>query len=338
MEIRTILRVCSFGVLLACCLSGAAVTGAAGPGSTQLAANADTGPIVVGRISEDPKKHYPRLKKLADYLASKLTGLGPTTGAAIFAKDFETLAGYFRSGQVDIVSETPFAALRLVEETGAEILLREWKKGVAEYRTVFFVRRDSDINTFKDIVGRKIAFEDEGSTSAFLMPFSVLRREGYDLVRLSSAREAPPRDKIGYAFAGSENNIVVWVATGIADAGAFSDLDWKDIGRTPEIVKNDLRIFFTTEPIIRSVVVVRGDLPAQLKDWIKNVLVTMHADAEGRKVLKKYYKPGFPRWLLPIAEKSNTIGIPKAIPTRSCHDRLGSALDRVCLAMRNSAP
>ena len=37
------------------------------------------------------------------------------------------------------------------------------------------------------------------------------------------------------------------------------------------------------------------------------------------------FNPGFPRWLLPIAEKSNTIGIPKAIPTRSCHDRLGSA-------------
>ena len=54
-------------------------------------------------------------------------------------------------------------------------------------------------------------------------------------------------------------------------------------------------------------------------------------------LLESYY-PGFPRWLLPIAEKSNTIGIPKAIPTRSCHDRLGSALDRVCLAMRNSAP
>ena len=51
-----------------------------------------------------------------------------------------------------------------------------------------------------------------------------------------------------------------------------------------------------------------------------------------------YSQQGFPRWLLPIAEKSNTIGIPKAIPTRSCHDRLGSALDRVCLAMRNSAP
>ena len=225
MDGRNVLRICSFGVLLACCLTVVSMPVAAAPGSTQLAANADTGPIVVGRISENPKKHYPRLKKLADYLASNLTGLGPTSGAAIFAKDFETLASFFRSGQVDIVSETPFAALRLVEETGAEILLREWKKGVAEYRTVFFVRRDSDINTFKDLVGRTIAFEDVGLTSAFLMPLSVLRREGYDLVRLSSPREAPPRDKIGYAFAGSENNIAIWVATGIADAGVFSDMD-----------------------------------------------------------------------------------------------------------------
>ena len=62
------------------------------------------------------------------------------------------------------------------------------------------------------------------------------------------------------------------------------------------------------------------------------------ADVYDRTNHSQFYYPGFPRWLLPIAEKSNTIGIPKAIPTRSCHDRLGSALDRVCLAMRNSAP
>ena len=290
MEKRNVIRIRSFGVLLACCLSVVSVTVSAGPGSPKLAANADMPAIVVGRISEDPKKHYPRLKRLADHLASNLKGFEPTSGAVVVAKDLETMAGYLRSGQVDILSETPFSALRLVEETGAEILLREWKKGVAEYRTVFFVHRDSDINTFKDLVGRIIAFEDKGSTSAFLVPLSVLKREGYDLVRLSSPRRAPPRDKIGYAFALGEINIAAWVATGIADAGAFSDLDWKEVVRTPEKIKNDLRIFFTTKPIIRSVVVVRGDMSAQLKDRIKNVLVTMHADAEGREVLKEYYK------------------------------------------------
>ena len=108
-------------------------------------------------------------------------------------------------------------------------------------------------------------------------------------MRLSSPREAPPRDKIGYAFAGSENNIAIWVATGIADAGVFSDMDWEELGRTPVKLKKDLRIFFTTEPIIRSVVVVRGDMPAQLKDRIKNV-PSLCTRTEGRKVLKKYYK------------------------------------------------
>ena len=250
----------------------------------------DTGLIVVGRISENPKKHYPRLKIFADHLAGNLKGFGPTSGAAVIAKDFKTLAGYLRSGQVDVISETPFTALRLIEETGAEILLREWKKGVAEYRTVFFVRRDSDINTFKDLVGRKIAFEDEGSTSAFLVPLSVLRREGYDLVQLSSPREAPPRDKIGYAFARGEINIAIWVAKGLADAGVFSDLDWEELQRTPEIIKKDLRIFFTSNPILRSLVLVRHGMRPELKMQIKEILLNMHTDDEGRKVLKTYYK------------------------------------------------
>ncbi len=170
MEIRTVIKVCRFSALLACSLSFAPATVAAGPDNSQLAANADMPAIVVGRIAENPKKHYSRLKRLADHLTSKLSGVDRRSGTAIFAKDFETMAGYLRSGQVDVISETPFSALRLVEETGAEILLREWKKGVAEYRTVFFVRRDSEINTFKGLVGRKIAFEDEGSTSAFLVP------------------------------------------------------------------------------------------------------------------------------------------------------------------------
>ena len=72
---------------------------------------------------------------------------------------------------------------------------------------------------------------------------------------------------------------------------------------------------------------------------LKGIISFQKGDAkEALEILDAAYHPGFPRWLLPIAEKSNTIGIPKAIPTRSCHDRLGSALDRVCLAMRNSAP
>ena len=104
----------------------------------------------------------------------------------------------------------------------------------------------------------------------------------------------------------------------------------------------------TTETIRRDIEIIKRELPIDILEFF---ILTPLPGSEDHKVaydngvwmdpdMNKYdtYHPGFPRWLLPIAEKSNTIGIPKAIPTRSCHDRLGSALDRVCLAMRNSAP
>ena len=43
-----------------------------------------------------------------------------------------------QDGHIDIVSETALSALLFEEEAGAEILLLEWKKGVAAYHTVFF--------------------------------------------------------------------------------------------------------------------------------------------------------------------------------------------------------
>ena len=86
MDGRNVLRICSFGVLLACCLSVVSVTVAAAPGSTQQAANADTGPIVVGRITEDPKKHYPRLKKLADYLAFPASSVSTDRRSRVFIR------------------------------------------------------------------------------------------------------------------------------------------------------------------------------------------------------------------------------------------------------------
>ena len=268
-------------------VSGASYLEAA---KSETATNPERPAIVVGRISEDAKKHFSRLKGMADYLTKRLTGDNSQTGKAVVAPDLPEMIRQFRNDQVDIISETLFAALELAEKAGAEILLREWKKGIASYRTVFFVRKDGPIRSLADLVGRKVAFEDEGSTSAFLVPMTVLRREGFDLVLLSSPRETPPPDKIGYAFARGELNIVSWVAYGITAAGAFSNTDFEEALRTPERIKKDLQLLYSTEPIIRSVILVRGNIPIDRKVRIKDLLLKMHLDADGRDVLKAYSK------------------------------------------------
>lgn len=252
--------------------------------------DARTASIVVGKITENAKKHYPVVKRMATYLASRLDGATPPAGEGLITRDPESMARYLKDGRVDVISETPFTALRLAEKAGAEIILREWKKGVAEYNSVFFTRKDSGIETLADLVGRKIAFEDRGSTSAFLVPLAMLRRQGLELRHQGSPRDAVPKGVIGYSFALGELNIAAWVALGIVDAGAFSNLDWQEIVRTPERIKKDLRIFHESAPVLRSVVLVRPGLAPDKRRRIKETLLGMHRDSEGRAVLEAYYK------------------------------------------------
>ena len=246
--------------------------------------------IIVGRVTESPKKHFVSLQKMAHYLAERVANPGIVAGRVVMAENADQMAHMLRDGQVDIVSETPFSALRWVDGVGAEPLAREWKKGVASYRTVFISRKSDGVTTLAGLRGRKIAFEDPGSTSAFLIPLAMLRLAGLVPVELTNVRNSVPTGKVGYAFTQREVNIVSWVARGITNAGAFSNLDWDDYARTPDKPKQVLNVFHEGRPIMRSVMLARGDLQPDVKTALKEVLFAMHEDPEGRKVLKAYNK------------------------------------------------
>lgn len=280
--LRTVLLAVVFGSL------GALVPPARTAGETTLSSRERT--IVVGRVSEDPKKHFARIEAFASYLARRLESVGIAAPSVVIAKDNQQMLKYLRQGKVDLVSETALSALLFVEQAGAEILLREWKKGVPTYRTVFFARAESGITALPDLRDRTIAFEDRGSTSAFLLPLAMLRREGLEPVELSSPQAVPPAGRVGYAFANGEVNIVTWVARGLVDAGALSDGDWGELARAPEPLKVQLEIFHTSKPIIRSLVVARSGLRPEVKARVKEILLDMHNDPDAADVLKVYNK------------------------------------------------
>jgi len=55
--------------------------------------------------------------------------------------------------------------------------LRSWKGGAAEYWSVILTERRSGINSLQDLLGKIIAFEDAGSTSAYFSSQSVSSQE-----------------------------------------------------------------------------------------------------------------------------------------------------------------
>ena len=279
--VKSTLYIFFAAVLFACGLS------AGGANANGVRAKDDP-TFIIGKVTADARKSQKRLTAMGNYLAKHLRDFGVSRAAVRLARSNREMIEILRRGEVDLISETPFSAFFLAAHGGGEIILREWKKGQASYYTVFIVRKDSGIATLADLRGKKIVFEDPGSTSAFLVPFTILREQDFEMVELASPRETPPAGKGGYVFGREELNISFWVSRGIAHAGAFSNQDW--LVRTHDSVKKDLKVIHRTKPITRSVVLVRRGLDQRRKQRIKEVLLRMHESPEGKKVLKIYYK------------------------------------------------
>ena len=242
--------------------------------------------LVVGRVSGNPRKDYAPLNAMADYLAAKLGDVGVARASVQFADSAEKMTRLLRERTVDLVFDTAFAAVLYEKQAGAKLLLREWRDGAPSYQGVLFKRKDVPMASLSDLVGRVVAFERPGSTTAFFVPRAELVAAGLQPRQLGEPDQQPRTGEVGYVFAGSENNIVVWVHRGLVAAGAFSDIDWDQPEDLPPVLKQDLEIFHRSAPLARALVVARHDLPPPLEQRIKEILLAAHADPTGSAALK----------------------------------------------------
>ena len=244
--------------------------------------------LVIGRVSSDASQTYKQLKPMVDYVANRLADIGITDGQVLMAKNHDEMLGYLREGKVDWVQKTVFEALIYNRAIGAEIALRSWRQRVSNYHTVMFARKDGQIASLKDLVGKKIAFEDPGSTSAFFVPAAILKRANFQLLELSSPREKSPAGSIGYVFAGDELSITTWVHRGLVDAGAFHNQNWTNPKENPEAMRKDLKVIYEGKPMPRMIELLRGTLEPNVKARIKEVLLRAHEDPAATNALEAY--------------------------------------------------
>ena len=246
--------------------------------------------LVIGKVSTNPKKHYKYLKPIAEYVVEQMQDLGIDRVEVLMAKDNRQMISYLKRGKVDWVTETVFSAVEYEEKAGAEIILLKHKKGVGQYHSVFFTRKNSGIDSLQDLKGRVITFEDEGSTSAFFIPASILLDAGLELVRLESPRDTVDGDQVGYVFGNDEINMSTWVHKGLVDAGAYANLDWEKGDHNPGAFKNDMKLFHQSAPFPRAIEVVRNGLRPEVKQRLISVLLAANDDPDARAAMKAYQK------------------------------------------------
>ncbi|NZA28101.1 phosphate/phosphite/phosphonate ABC transporter substrate-binding protein [Luteimonas sp. SJ-92] len=254
------------------------------------AAGSDRHVLVLGRITDDPAAHYEQLRPLLDYVVPRMADVGIREGRILMARDHQQMQSYLRRGRVDWVTETSASAMLLQQRAGAVPLLLTERTGVSHYRTVFFARRDSGIDSLDDLRGRSVAFQSRASTSAYFVPAVELLERRLPLEILLSPLDRPPVDTVGYLFARSEANISTWVHKRLVDVGAMSNLDWDNPRSTPHSYRHDLRILHQTPDYPRALEMVRGDLDPAVQARLREVLLEAADDPDAAEALLGFFQ------------------------------------------------
>lgn len=213
----------------------------------------------------------PLAKLLSEELGVKVEGFTATNYVGVV----EGLG----SGQVDFGFIPPFAYVLANKESDAQVILTAVNnKGEATYRSQFIVREDSDIKTFEDIKGKKVAFVDPSSTSGYLFPGAHLITEGIDIEK-----------DIEYIYSGGHDKSLQLLLNKDVDvASTFVDVRERYSDEFPTAM-DDVRILGYTEYIPNISVTTSGSMDVEMKEKIQEALLKIVDTEEGATLLQELF-------------------------------------------------
>jgi len=251
----------------------------------QTKQTASAKPLTLGVVFQDPRapieEHF---RPLVDYAARKLTPTAETKGMVVVVPTAGQMMKLLEEKRVDFYMESPYATYLINRLGAAKLLLRRWKGGLAEYRSLIFTNKGTAIARLDDLRGKIIAFEDPGSTSGYFLPKLFLLKKGFSVVEKPSAGAKVSDREIGYIFADTYQNIASLVLQNKVAAGAFSSDDYASVDVSS---KASISILGESESVPRHLVSVRKDLPEPVAKRLKEILLGMHHNDEGKTILRQ---------------------------------------------------
>ncbi|HJX09031.1 MAG TPA: phosphate/phosphite/phosphonate ABC transporter substrate-binding protein [Candidatus Binatia bacterium] len=218
------------------------------------------------------------------YVAGKLSAAPDFEGKVMITPSAFQLARLIEQKKVDFYMESPYPTYLINNmHAVAKLLLRRWKSGMAEYRSLIFTKNNGEVSRLEDLRGKVLVFEDPGSTSGHFLAKSFLLKKGFKFADKSRFDPHGSPTEVGYVFAYSQEKLVDMVLAKQAAAGAFSDDDYAKLG---EKKKSAIAILAQTERVPRHFLSVRKDFAPALVDRIEKILLSMHENERGRRILK----------------------------------------------------
>ncbi|MEJ2157467.1 MAG: phosphate/phosphite/phosphonate ABC transporter substrate-binding protein [Desulfobacteraceae bacterium] len=163
------------------------------------------------------------------------------------------------------------------KQFGLELLVAPQAYGGLVYYSYILVAKDSAVQSFRELRGKRFAFTDPLSNTGRLVPMYMLAKEN----------ETPERFFKEIIFTQSHDKSIKAVAQGIVDGAAVDSLIWEYLNTTKPESTSRTRILQKSPPYAIPPVVVPRELDPGLKARMKQAFLNAHLDPNGKEILQK---------------------------------------------------
>jgi phosphonate transport system substrate-binding protein len=228
--------------------------------------------IAVGSIIT-PRAGFAFYRKLIEYIGEKLD----RPVKLVDRESYSDINKLIKFGDLDVAFVCGRPYVDGHEEFGMELLVAPEVSGKTVYYSYIIVARDSPIENFEGLRGKSFAFTDPMSNTGKLVPAYML----------AGMRETPDSYFKNYIYTYAHDKSIKAVAQGIVDGAAVDSLVWEYVhSSTPELTSKT-RIIAKSPPHGITPVVVPKGLDPELKKKIKHILLNIHEDERGKKIINR---------------------------------------------------
>lgn len=223
-----------------------------------------------------PETLFSVYQPLIDYVNTRLGGPKLKLEAS---RDYESFEQKLYYRNLDFALANPYQVVMAVPN-GYRIFAK--MSDDSQFRGLVLVRRDSQVREVMDLVGKAVSYPANSALASTLLPQAFFHQNGLDV-----------KTDLDNRYVGSEESAILNVFLGNAAAGTTWPLAWARFQRDEPAKAAQMEVRWETPSLPNNGWVARDDVPPELVDKLRAVLVAMHDDPEGRKVLDHIMVAGF---------------------------------------------
>ncbi|MFC1881297.1 phosphate/phosphite/phosphonate ABC transporter substrate-binding protein [Thermodesulfobacteriota bacterium] len=190
-------------------------------------------------------------------------------------KTYSEINDLLKNGKIDLafICSGPYATGR--QTYGFEALAVPQVRGKHSYHSYLIVNQNSTFQDLMDLRGKTFAFTDPESNTGKLVPTYWLFQQ-----------KEQPKEFFGkIIYTHSHDNSIMAVANSLVDGAAVHEQIWEYFNEKNPTFTSSTRIIKKSQPFGNPPVVASKYLPRQLKADIQRILISMHLDPKGKKIL-----------------------------------------------------